>query len=73
MQPNAMIQTLKTVIKSINPESANKIEPANRKHSDKIYLTPAEISAIESVELGKSLDKARDLFLIGYYTGRPVS
>lgn len=68
-----MIQTLKTVIKSINPETANKIEPANRKHSDKIYLTPAEICAIESVELGKSLDKARDLFLIGYYTGQRYS
>lgn len=41
----------------------------------KIYLTPDEIHALEKLNLarGSLLDKARDVFLAGYYTGQRFS
>jgi integrase len=46
-----------------------------REDSDSIYLTESEIEIMEELDLlnDKKLDKVRDLFLAGYYTGQRFS
>jgi integrase len=46
-----------------------------REKSDSIYLTEAEINELEQLDLSdnKKLERVRDLFLVGYYTGQRFS
>jgi integrase len=46
-----------------------------RENSDSIYLSESEIEEMEKLDLSsnKRLDKVRDLFLAGYYTGQRFS
>lgn len=52
----------------VNPQFRPNYEPVT-----KMYLTPEEINRIYDLELTGNLDRARDWFLIMYYTGLRVS
>lgn len=53
---------------------SKKFKPA-RENAHNVYLNKAELAAIANLDLSNCsrLDKARDLFLIGCYTGQRVS
>jgi len=49
-----------------------KVTVANRE-ADHIHLTKEKVKILENLELNKTLDKYRDLFLIGIYSGQRFS
>ncbi|WP_111682193.1 site-specific integrase [Winogradskyella tangerina] len=76
------IKNLKTILNSATEEGYNS--SLKYKHREfkalsedtvSIYLTEEEIDAIYDVDLSKTKDweLARDIFLVGYYTGQRVS
>lgn len=69
-----MMTTLRTVLKGkIDAKNYEEVKPIQMRPRDAIYLTTNEIERIETAELTPRLDNARDLFLIGYYTGQRYS
>lgn len=69
---NKMIRTLRAVIRPLVPaEIWNQSKPPTPNHADQIFLTPDEIDQIANLQFepGSHLHAARDLFLIGCYTG----
>lgn len=67
-----MVKMLRTVIRKLVPaEVWNQTKPPQAKPADQIYLTPAEIHAIENLDIPADnfLHRIRDMFLIGCYTG----
>ncbi|MFK7832089.1 MAG: phage integrase SAM-like domain-containing protein [Winogradskyella sp.] len=76
------IKNLKTILNASTEDGYNsnlkykhRDFKALSKESVSIYLTEAEIEAIYNVDLSKTKDweLARDIFLMGYYTGQRVS
>jgi integrase len=76
------IKNLKTILNSATQEGYNsnlkykhREFKALSEDSVSIYLTEDEIEAIYNVDLSKTKDweLARDIFLVGYYTGQRVS
>lgn len=63
------------VSKNIIHKSKGFVTHRDLSGGKKVYLTPDEIHAIEKLDLsrGSLLDKARDVFLAGYYTGQRFS
>lgn len=67
-----MVRTLRAVIRKLVPaEVWNQTKPPPANHADQIFLTTDEIERIEKLllEPGSKLHEARDLFLVGCYTG----
>ncbi len=76
------IKNLKTILNAATEDGYNtnlkykhRDFKAVSKESVSIYLTEDEIEAIYNVDLSKAKDweLARDIFLVGYYTGQRVS
>lgn len=76
------IKNLKTILNAATEDGYNSnLKYKHRdfktvsKESVSIYLTEAEIEAIYNLDLSKTKDweLARDIFLVGYYTGQRVS
>lgn len=72
------IQTLKTVLNSATENGANEHNAYQSKkfkvlkeESDNVYLTENELKVLENLDLSKNqrLERVRDLFLIGCWTG----
>jgi integrase len=70
------IVSLKSVLNRATEQGINKNLSYKAKafrtineESDNIYLTSSELEIINSIELNERLDRVRDLFLIGAYTG----
>ena len=53
-------------------ESYNQVSVKTR-DADHVSLTKKQVEALEIIELNKTLDKYRDLFLIGVYSGQRFS
>lgn len=70
---NKMIRTLRSVLKPIVPNEMRFIRPPTAHPRDAVYLNTDEIRLIETVELEPTLARARDLFLIGLYSGQRFS
>lgn len=71
-----MVRTLRAVIRKMLPaEIWNETKPPTTNYADQIYLTPEELERMENLilEPGSKLHAARDLFLIGCYTGMRFS
>ncbi|TVZ26793.1 site-specific recombinase XerD [Gillisia sp. Hel_I_86] len=76
------IGNLKTILKSaeyegiqVNQRFKARDFKAKSELTKAIYLNPKEIESIRNKDLSKydNLERARDIFLIGYYTGQRVS
>lgn len=65
------LKMLKAVLKRSNvPGDWSGARVPSATYGDSVYLTAEEIDQLEQVVLRPALDKARDCFLIGYYTGQ---
>lgn len=65
-----MVRLLQTILGHENPQGnwrGVKLPPD--KYRDEIYLTPQEIEMLRKADLKPSLQRVRDLFLVGCYTG----
>lgn len=76
------IKNLKTILNAASEDGINsnikykhKDFKAVSKESVSIYLTEKEINSLNKVDLSKTKDweLARDIFMVGYYTGQRIS